>query len=107
MDEGARPKVFVGQSAIGYYGDRGARCWTRSPSPARGSPPSFPAQWEAAEREVERLGIRTVILRAGLVLTKHGGLIKQRGRPSSSASAGRSGAASSSCPGSTSTTRWP
>ena len=34
--------------------------------------------------------MRTVILRTGLVLTKDGGLVKQLGCPSSSASAGRS-----------------
>ena len=33
-----------------------------------------PAEWEAAERRPSDLGMRTVILRTGLVLTKHGGL---------------------------------
>jgi hypothetical protein len=81
MDEGARPTVFVGQSAIGYYGDRGAKMLDEESQPGEGFAAELPAQWEAAEREVERLGIRTVILRTGLVLTKHGGLIKQLGLP--------------------------
>ena len=72
-----KPKVFVGQSAIGYYGDRGEKILDEESQPGDGFAAELPAEWEAAEREAEKLGMRTVILRTGLVLTKHGGLLKQ------------------------------
>lgn len=73
----AKPRVFIGQSAIGYYGDRGAKILDEESQPGEGFAAELPAEWEAAQREVEKLGVRTVILRTGLVLTKHGGLVKQ------------------------------
>src|SRR5688500_8269300 len=72
-----RPKVFIGQSAIGYYGDRGAHVLDEDSEVGEGFAAELPAEWEAAQREAEGLGMRTVILRTGLVLTKEGGLVKQ------------------------------
>ena len=74
---GVRPNVFVGQSAIGYYGDRGAAILDEDSSPGEGFAAEVPIEWERAEREAEGLFERIVILRTGLVLTKHGGLVKQ------------------------------
>jgi uncharacterized protein (TIGR01777 family) len=74
----AEPSVFVGQSAIGYYGDRGAQILDEE------SPPGEPGyltevvtDWEAAQRQAEDVADRVVIFRTGLVLTKDGGLLKQ------------------------------
>jgi uncharacterized protein (TIGR01777 family) len=78
---GTKPSVFVGQSAVGYYGDRGAQVLDEESQPGEGFAAELPAAWEAAQRDVERLGIRTVILRTGLVLTKEGGLVKQLALP--------------------------
>jgi uncharacterized protein len=72
-----RPKVFVGQSAVGYYGDRGEQILDEDSPPGTGFAAQVPVEWEAAEREAEGLGMRTVILRSAPVLTKHGGLLKQ------------------------------
>jgi hypothetical protein len=72
-----RPKVFVGQSAIGFYGDRGAQILDEESDRGDGFAAEIPAEWEAAEREAGNLGVRTVILRTAPVLTKHGGLLKQ------------------------------
>lgn len=72
-----RPKVFVGQSAIGYYGDTGARVVDEDSPPGEGFGAEIPVEWEDAQRPAEKLGMRTVILRTGLVLTKQGGLLKQ------------------------------
>ena len=74
---GAKSKVFIGQSAIGYYGDRGAQIVDEDSEPGDDFGARVPVDWEAAERQAEKLGMRTVILRTGLVLTKHGGLVKQ------------------------------
>lgn len=76
-----KPKVFIGQSAIGYYGDRGAKVLDEESEPGEGFAAELPAEWEAAQEGVEKLGIRTVLLRTGLVLSKHGGLIKQLALP--------------------------
>jgi uncharacterized protein len=77
----ARPKVFVGQSAIGYYGDRGDAIVDEGTPPGEGFAAELPREWEAAEGEAERVADRVVILRTGLVLTKHGGLLKQLSLP--------------------------
>jgi uncharacterized protein len=71
------PSVFVGQSAIGYYGDRGAQILDEESEPGDGFAAEVPIDWEAAEREAEDVFDRVVILRTGLVLSKDGGLLKQ------------------------------
>jgi uncharacterized protein (TIGR01777 family) len=71
------PSVFVGQSAIGYYGDRGAQILDEESPPGEGFAAEVPVDWEATEREAEDVVDRVVIFRTGLVLTKHGGLLKQ------------------------------
>src|SRR4029077_4118123 len=77
--EGApgKPSVFIGQSAIGYYGDQGAKLLDEESQPGEGFAAEIPIDWERAEREAEGIVPRVVILRTGLVLTKHGGLVKQ------------------------------
>jgi len=74
---GVKPSVFVGQSAIGYYGDRGAAIVDEESPPGEGFAAEVPIEWERAEREAEDLFERVVILRTGLVLSKDGGLVKQ------------------------------
>jgi uncharacterized protein (TIGR01777 family) len=71
------PSVFIGQSAVGYYGDRGAQILDEESEPGEGYTAEIPIDWEAAEREAEDVFDRVVIFRTGLVLTKHGGLLKQ------------------------------
>jgi len=73
----SKPSVFVGQSAIGYYGDRGAQIVDEESEPGDGFTAEVPVDWEAAERQAEDAFDRVVILRTGLVLTKDGGLLKQ------------------------------
>jgi uncharacterized protein len=71
------PSVFVGQSAIGYYGDRGAQILDEESQQGEGFTAEVPIDWEAAEREAEGIFDRVVIFRTGLVLSKHGGLLAQ------------------------------
>jgi hypothetical protein len=72
------PSVFVGQSAIGYYGDRGAQIVDEESGPGEpGFITEVVSDWEAAERQAEDAFDRVVIFRTGLVLTKDGGLLKQ------------------------------
>lgn len=78
---GVKPSVFVGQSAVGYYGDRGAAIVDEESPPGEGYVAELPIEWETAEKEAEKLVPRVVILRTGLVLTKDGGLVKQLALP--------------------------
>lgn len=78
---GHRPRVFVGQSAIGYYGDRGAAVLDEDSPSGEGFAAEIAIEWEAAERQAEAVGMRVVILRTAPVLTKHGGLLKQLALP--------------------------
>src|SRR4051794_9296300 len=71
------PSVFIGQSAIGYYGDRGAKILDEESQPGEGFTAEIPIDWENAERQAEGIVPRVVIFRTGLVLSKDGGLVKQ------------------------------
>jgi uncharacterized protein (TIGR01777 family) len=72
-----RPGVLVSQSGVGYYGDRGDALVDESTPPGD----SFDAQvcvaWEAAAHDAEKVGVRVVVTRTGLVLDPASGLLKQ------------------------------
>jgi uncharacterized protein len=74
---GVKPRVFVGQSAIGYYGDRGAKMLDEESHLGEGFGAEVLDEWEGVERDAEKLGCRVAIVRTGLVLSKRGGLLKQ------------------------------
>ena len=99
-----RPAVVVSGSAIGWYGlwqdetltefDGGKRCFTHRLCEA----------WEREARKAQRLGVRVVRLRIGLVLGIEGGMLEPATcSRSSSALAARSAAAGNGCPGSSAT----
>jgi uncharacterized protein (TIGR01777 family) len=75
LDE--RPKTFIGQSAIGYYGDRGATMLDEDATPGEGFGAEIPVAWETEQQEAAEIGMRLVILRTGLILDKDSGLLKQ------------------------------
>jgi uncharacterized protein (TIGR01777 family) len=62
------PRVLVGTSAIGYYGDRGEEWLEESSAPGRGFLAGLAKQWEQAAEPAERAGVRVVHPRIGLVL---------------------------------------
>lgn len=72
-----RPKVFVSASASGYYGNRGDEVLTEESSPGKGFLANLARDWEAEAKRAEELGIRTVILRFGIILTAKGGALAQ------------------------------
>jgi uncharacterized protein len=73
----AKPSVFVGQSAIGYYGDRGDAIVDEETGPGDDWISGLVAEWEAAQRDAEGAADRVVIFRTAPVLSKDSGLIKQ------------------------------
>jgi uncharacterized protein (TIGR01777 family) len=69
------PKVFVSGSAIGYYGDRGDEELTEESVPGGGFLSDVVVQWEEATAAADQAGIRTVRIRTGIVLARHGGAL--------------------------------
>lgn len=70
-----RPATFVCASAIGFYGDRGDEPLTEEAPPGEGFLAGLVYDWEAEAARAADLGIRTVMLRFGLVLAKDGGVL--------------------------------
>jgi hypothetical protein len=69
----ARPAVLVSASAVGFYGDRGDELLTEESPSGTGFLAEVCRAWEAAARPAADNGIRTVHLRTGIVLSRHGG----------------------------------
>lgn len=79
---GAKPKAYIGASAIGYYGDTGDQ-WNLETDPpgGEGFMPPVCVDWERSHASVAGLGIRTVVPRIGVVLDKSGGALPEIMRP--------------------------
>lgn len=73
-----KPKVFVSGSAMGYYGDRGSEELTEQAEPGTGFLPDVVVAWEAAAQPAIDAGIRTAMIRTGLVLSAKGGALKEQ-----------------------------
>ncbi|WP_399092041.1 TIGR01777 family oxidoreductase [Streptomyces sp. BBFR2] len=67
------PRVFVCASAIGYYGDTGARRTDETAPAGEGFLPGVCVDWEDAAAPAEEAGIRTAFARTGLVVARSGG----------------------------------
>lgn len=68
-----KPRVFVSQSAVGYYGTRhGDEPLAEESAPGDDFLARVCVAWEAAARPAADAGVRTVWLRSGVVLTPHG-----------------------------------
>lgn len=74
-----RPAVLLSASAVGYYGDRGDEVLPETSAPGVGFLPEVCLAWETHAEGAGRSGIRTVLLRFGVVLAGNGGaLVKMR-----------------------------
>ena len=71
----SRPSVLVAASAIGYYGERGDEEVTESSHAGTTFLSAVCKEWEGEARRAEDAGIRTVLLRTGIVLSKDGGAL--------------------------------
>ncbi|MFG2309605.1 TIGR01777 family oxidoreductase [Streptomyces sp. NPDC048566] len=67
------PRVFVNGSAIGFYGDTGSRSVDESAPRGEGFLASVCEEWEAATAPARDAGVRTVLPRTGLVVSRAGG----------------------------------
>jgi uncharacterized protein len=71
------PRVFLGGSAIGYYGDRGDELLDESSTPGTDFLAQVCVEWEAAAAPVADAGVRLVLLRTGVVLSPKGGALQR------------------------------
>lgn len=79
---GSLPEVYISASATGYYGNSGEKWMTENDPPASGG---FMVDtciaWEAAAAAWSALGIRTFVLRIGIVMAREGGALREFIRP--------------------------
>ncbi len=69
------PSVLLSGSAVGYYGDRGEEVLLESAARGDGFLADVVVDWEAETVRAAEAGVRTVLLRTGLVLSRHGGAV--------------------------------
>lgn len=75
IDAAPRPPVLVSASAIGWYGDRGDVELTEDVPPGEGFLAEVCRDWETAAGIAAAAGVRTVVLRIGIVLAREGGAL--------------------------------
>lgn len=68
-------EVLINAGGVHYYGPTGDRIVTESSQAGSGFLASLCRDWEAACRPASERGVRTVVLRSGLVLSSAGGLL--------------------------------
>ena len=72
-----KPGVLIQSSAVGYYGPRGSEEITEEAKAGSDFLAKTCIAWEASTAEVEKLGVRRVLIRTGVVLDKTGGALPQ------------------------------
>lgn len=73
-----KPKVLISGSAVGFYGDAGnAELTENSSAVKKGFTYLLCDAWEQEARRFSLLGVRVCILRIGVVISRHGGMLSQ------------------------------
>lgn len=72
-----RPSVFISGSAIGFYGDRSDEKLTEKSRAGSGFLSDVCTEWENAASAASQAGIRTALIRTGIVLSSRGGALKK------------------------------
>lgn len=70
-----RPRVLVSASAVGYYGDRGDEVLREESESGTTFLAEVVQAWEAATQPAKEAGIRVVMPRFGMVLSRQGGAL--------------------------------
>lgn len=73
----AKPDVFVSASAVGYYGDRGDTLLDETSAAGDGFLATVCRDWEYEALRAQEYGIRTAVMRTGIVLDSGGGALGQ------------------------------
>jgi len=72
-----KPRVLVSGSAVGVYGDRGDELLDESSVPGTDFLAGIVGEWERATEPAVAAGVRVVLLRTGLVLSRRGGVLEK------------------------------
>ena len=72
-----KPSVFLSGSAIGWYGARGDEVLDEQGARGTGFLADVCAEWEAAAEPAAQAGVRTALLRTGIVLSPKGGALRK------------------------------
>jgi uncharacterized protein len=75
------PRVLLSASAIGYYGAHGDEPLAEDAAPGSGFSSELCQAWEGEATRAADAGIRTCLLRLGVVLDSQGGALKQMALP--------------------------
>jgi uncharacterized protein (TIGR01777 family) len=86
-----RPSVLVSASAIGIYGDRGDKVLTEESKAGTDFLAQLARDWEAEALKAEALGIRVVLARFGIILSREGGALAKMLLPFKLGAGGRLG----------------
>ncbi|MSU73094.1 MAG: TIGR01777 family protein [Opitutus sp.] len=70
-----KPEVFVSASAVGFYGEGGEEVLDEKSPIGLGFLPGICLAWETHAEGAARAGVRTVLMRFGVVLTPAGGAL--------------------------------
>jgi len=73
----AKPSVLVNASAVGFYGDTGDDLVDEDRPKGSGFLADLCERWEHEAKKVETLGLRSVLLRFGVVLGENGGALQK------------------------------
>ena len=73
-----KPAVFLSGSAIGIYGPRGDEQLTEVSTNGTSFLADVCEQWEQAAKPASNAGVRTALLRTGIVLSTKGGALKKQ-----------------------------
>ena len=86
-----KPRVFLSASATGYYGDRAGEVLTEASPPGTDFLALLARDWEGEAVRAQHGGIRTVLLRFGIILSAHGGALPKMLLPFKFGAGGRFG----------------
>jgi uncharacterized protein (TIGR01777 family) len=70
-----RPRLLVQASGTGFYGDRGDDILTEASPSGTGFLAEICREWEGEAEKARELGLRVVLLRTGVVLSRAGGFL--------------------------------
>ncbi len=70
-----KPRVLLAASAIGYYGSRADEVLTEASSNGTDFLAMLARDWEAESLRAQAFGVRTVLLRFGMILSARGGAL--------------------------------
>jgi uncharacterized protein (TIGR01777 family) len=76
-----KPTFLISASAVGYYGPRGDELITEDSPPGNDFLSTVCRHWEEEAKKAERLGLRVVRLRTGVVLGSGGGALTKMAQP--------------------------